>query len=184
MKAKLPNDLLISMEYAVFGLGDSGYEKYNYVGKKMYKRLLQLGAKPILPRGDGDDQHYLGSDGALTPWLEKLEGVLLSKNPLPSGHVIDRSILPNPSFRFVYKEPEILNEREFSEWRSRSRVAENTRLTPTEHFQDVRHVEFKTLSPVDYSPGDVMELWPANVVEQVDLAIVFFGWEERADIPG
>jgi sulfite reductase alpha subunit-like flavoprotein len=183
MKAKLPSDLLNSMEYAVFGLGDSGYERYNYAGKKLYKRLLNLGAQPILPRGDGDDQHYLGIDGALTPWSEQLEEVLLAKNPLPSGHVIDRSILPPPSFRFIYEESETKHEREFSDWRSSAKVSENTRLTPSAHFQDVRHVEFKTHSPVDYSPGDVMLLWPDNVAEKVDLAISFFGWEEQADIP-
>jgi sulfite reductase alpha subunit-like flavoprotein len=183
MKAKLPSDLLSSMEYAVFGLGDSSYEKYNHVGKKLYKRLLQLGGMPILPRGDGDDQHYLGSDGALTPWLELLEEVLLKKNPLPLGHIINRSVLPPPSFRFVYDDSETHDEVCFSQWRSRARVSENTRLTPAQHSQDVRHVEFRTHSPVEYSPGDVMALWPENVTDQVDLAISFFGWGERSDIP-
>jgi sulfite reductase alpha subunit-like flavoprotein len=183
MKAKLPQDLLTSMEYAVFGLGDSSYEKYNYAGKKLFKRLLQLGAHPLLPRGDGDDQHYLGLDGAFTPWLEKLECVLLGKNPLPPGYVIDHSVMPKPSFRFVYDDLEAEPEREFSEWRSRASVGDNFRYTPAEHFQDVRHVEFKTNSPVEYSPGDVMVVWPENVADQVDLALSFFGWTEQADKP-
>jgi sulfite reductase alpha subunit-like flavoprotein len=44
----------------VLGLGDSSYEKFNFVGKKLYRRLLQLGAQPIHRRGDADDQHRLG----------------------------------------------------------------------------------------------------------------------------
>ncbi|CAG8555508.1 7172_t:CDS:2 [Racocetra fulgida] len=44
---------------------DSGLQsfliiRYNWPAKKLFKRLLQLGAQSILPRGDGDDQHYLG----------------------------------------------------------------------------------------------------------------------------
>ena len=59
--------------------------RFNYPAKKLFKRLLQLGAKEVLPRGDGDDQHYLGIDGTLDPWLETLWHILLKKYPLPVG---------------------------------------------------------------------------------------------------
>ncbi|KAL6314603.1 hypothetical protein AAG906_026943 [Vitis piasezkii] len=51
---------LKGVHYAVFGLGDSGYQKYNFVAGKLDKRLLDLGAVAIVERGLGDDQHPLG----------------------------------------------------------------------------------------------------------------------------
>ncbi|KAF7078566.1 hypothetical protein CFC21_082979 [Triticum aestivum] len=55
--------------YAVFGLGDSTYGKYNYPAKKLDRRLFNLGAKRITEKGLGDDQHSSGYEGALDPWL-------------------------------------------------------------------------------------------------------------------
>ncbi len=46
---------------------------------------MQLGAEPLVDRGDGDDQHYLGIDGGLDPWLNNLWDVLLKKYPIPPG---------------------------------------------------------------------------------------------------
>nr|XP_034588629.1 NADPH-dependent diflavin oxidoreductase 1-like [Setaria viridis] len=58
--------------YAVFGLGDSGYRKYNFPAKKLDQRLLDLGAKRIIEKGLGDDQNPAGYEGALDPWLQSL----------------------------------------------------------------------------------------------------------------
>lgn len=44
------------MQYAVFGLGDSGYVQFNVVAKKLDRRLQQLGAKRMIALGLGDDQ--------------------------------------------------------------------------------------------------------------------------------
>lgn len=48
------------IHFAVLGLGDSSYPKFNFVGKRLYQRLIDLGATPIIRRGDADDQHDLG----------------------------------------------------------------------------------------------------------------------------
>lgn len=44
----LPGDLLKGMRFAVFGLGDSGYTKYNATARKLHARLLQLGASELV----------------------------------------------------------------------------------------------------------------------------------------
>ena len=54
------------------GLGDSSSEKYNFVAKKLHRRLEQLGGKSVVDLGLGDDQHFSGYDGGLDAWLEKL----------------------------------------------------------------------------------------------------------------
>lgn len=34
--------------------------RYNYVAKKLYRRLLQLGGKSVMPLGLADEQHEFG----------------------------------------------------------------------------------------------------------------------------
>lgn len=48
-------DELSKMEFAVFGLGNKQYEFFNKMGKKIDKRLEELGGKRIFKRGEGDD---------------------------------------------------------------------------------------------------------------------------------
>ena len=56
LRKSLPADTLGATQFAVFGLGDSGYVDFNVVAKKLDNRLVQLGGSRLLPRGLGDDQ--------------------------------------------------------------------------------------------------------------------------------
>lgn len=44
MRKDLPEDVLDEVEFCVFGLGDSGYERFNWAGKILRRRLKALGA--------------------------------------------------------------------------------------------------------------------------------------------
>lgn len=81
-RKSLPPNSLSSMSVAVFGLGDSGYLKYNTMGKLLYRRLEALGAGALIPLGLGDDQHKSGYDAALDLWLPQLWKALRNKFPL------------------------------------------------------------------------------------------------------
>ncbi|KAL4458060.1 hypothetical protein ABPG75_012925 [Micractinium tetrahymenae] len=85
LRKSLPPDLLAGVRAAVFGLGDSGYPKYNVVSKKLLRRLEALGARMLLPLGLGDDQHRSGYEAALDPWLQQLWPALRAHFPLPPG---------------------------------------------------------------------------------------------------
>ena len=61
LRSDLPDDLLEDLRFAVFGLGDSSYEKFCWPAKKLSRRLLGLGGTQICDRGEGDDQHHFGS---------------------------------------------------------------------------------------------------------------------------
>lgn len=50
----------------------AGYVDYNVVAKKLDRRLAGLGAAQMVPRGLGDDQHPLGHEAALEPWLHSI----------------------------------------------------------------------------------------------------------------
>nr|CDS35114.2 NADPH dependent diflavin oxidoreductase 1 [Hymenolepis microstoma] len=53
----------ISLRFAVLGIGDSSYKHYNFVAKKLYRRMVHLGASPLpvsMALGDADQDIGLG----------------------------------------------------------------------------------------------------------------------------
>lgn len=59
----LPPDLFSEgplLNFTVFALGDSSYEKFCWPGKMLARRLENLGAHEFCERGEGDEQHQLG----------------------------------------------------------------------------------------------------------------------------
>ncbi|XP_076883478.1 NADPH-dependent diflavin oxidoreductase 1-like [Bidens hawaiensis] len=87
LQRSLGRHWLENTRYAIFGLGDSAYQKYNFVAKKLDKRLTDLGGTSIIEKGLGDDQHPSGYEGALDPWMSSLWTILYTQNPLlfPKG---------------------------------------------------------------------------------------------------
>ncbi|KAJ8937008.1 hypothetical protein NQ314_012090 [Rhamnusium bicolor] len=177
LRKNLPTDALSNLRYTVFGLGDSSYIKFNFVAKRLHKRLLQLGAQALLPLGLGDDQHDLGYDAAADPWIEELWKNLLVLYPLPSGtHPLPKNytILPrwnvSDDTSSTLKNANKLQSIYYSTRRSTDFIAtilENKRETDPEHFQDVRLLKLKT-DGQDYVPGDLIVLRPRNLSWQVE----------------
>ncbi|KAI9336219.1 hypothetical protein DFJ73DRAFT_850762 [Zopfochytrium polystomum] len=203
LRKSLPRDSLTSLRYAVFGLGDSSYPRFNFPAKKLFKRIQQLGGDPLLPRGDGDDQHYLGYpvclhsqyaertlhilfnrlDGALDPWIEELWVAVDKVFPLPAGvSIIPKDVLPPPSFHLNFDPQEFQEDAPPLVNVNYARVLQNNRITSKDHFQDVRHVIFEAPG-VSYRPADVMVLYPRNLPGEVQQVIEHFGWNTVADQP-
>ncbi|XP_073496614.1 NADPH-dependent diflavin oxidoreductase 1 isoform X2 [Phyllobates terribilis] len=178
-RRNLPHNSLCQMDYAVLGLGDSSYSKFNFIAKKLHKRLLQLGANSLQSPALGDDQHDLGPDAAVDPWLNDLWDKVLSLYPVPPGvSVISDLIMLPPKFslRFLDKEATTWNatEREGSAdpptelQPYHARLVTNQRVTAQEHFQDVRLIEFDiTKSGIHFAPGDVVMIQPQNSPKDV-----------------
>lgn len=51
LRKNLPSSSLLKLKFGVLGLGDSSYTKFNFTGKRLHKRLMQLGATPLLDIG-------------------------------------------------------------------------------------------------------------------------------------
>ncbi|KAM7520242.1 hypothetical protein LguiB_019204 [Lonicera macranthoides] len=107
LQRSLDQHWLNGVHYAVFGLGDSSYQKYNFVAKKLDKRLSDLGATPVIERGLGDDQHPSGYEGALDPWMSSLWNILYQKNPklFPNGPdfvISDMNLVDQPKIQITY----------------------------------------------------------------------------------
>lgn len=64
----------------------------------------------------------------------------------------------------------------------RCTLVKNERLTPTDHWQDVRVFEFRC-DPVQYSPGDVLTIFPKNTEQDVEAILSVMDWTAEADKP-
>lgn len=61
LRADLPTNLFDEMEFTVFGLGDSAYERFCWASKMLVRRLLSLGAVEFHPSRHSDEQDRFGS---------------------------------------------------------------------------------------------------------------------------
>ncbi|XP_057577215.1 NADPH-dependent diflavin oxidoreductase 1 isoform X3 [Hippopotamus amphibius kiboko] len=181
-RRNLPSASLCQMDFAVLGLGDSSYAKFNFVAKKLYRRLLQLGGSALLPVGLADDQHELGPDAAIDPWLRDLWEKVLGPHAVPSDLDLTLSRVPWPSkftLQFLQETRSTCSE-ELCVARTDPQgppselqpflapMVTNERVTGPSHFQDVRLVEFDVAgSGISFTAGDVVLIQPENTASHV-----------------
>lgn len=70
----LTHSYLQGVSYGVFGLGNKQYEHFCAVGLKVHAAMEQLGAQPIVRRGDGDDDVDIDAD--FESWRTELYSAL------------------------------------------------------------------------------------------------------------
>ncbi|CAG2162563.1 unnamed protein product [Oppiella nova] len=174
----LPNDSLCSVFVSVIGFGDSSYERFNFVAKKLHKRVLALGAKPFMDLVLGDEQHDCGPNAVIDPWLQVFWSrvcELLSLSP-DLSQIQDSDQLFSPSFKvnFVDKKWEQSYKNNFQEMHQTvqhfhkhnpylAKVLSNERITSEDHFQDVRHIKLEVNdTKLSYGLGDVCCIKPQN----------------------
>jgi sulfite reductase alpha subunit-like flavoprotein len=172
LRSDLPPDIFEDLHYAVFGLGDSSYEKFCWPAKKLTRRLEQLGARSICPHAEGDTQHTLGyaipfqlldhisepllrTDGAFEPWASTLVHSLLNLLPLPP-HLspLPAEGLPTPRVTILSATREDLqNVRDPLMGEDRYytfELAANKRITADDWYQEVRHLVFRCRDDLVY----------------------------------
>ncbi|WVR04245.1 NADPH-dependent diflavin oxidoreductase 1 [Kwoniella sp. DSM 27419] len=71
LRSELPDDILEDVHFALFGLGDSSYEKFCYAGKMLARRMEGLGANKMGEPGWGDERSPNGIEDAFLPWLQQ-----------------------------------------------------------------------------------------------------------------
>ncbi|KAJ8300702.1 hypothetical protein KUTeg_022221 [Tegillarca granosa] len=141
LRKNLPNNSLQNVKFAVLGLGDSSYQKFNFIAKKLLKRLQQL-------------------DAVVYPWLTELWNKVLDLYPLPPGtDIISADIVVQSSSEKLHSQSNPFY----------ASLMSNERVTAIDHFQDVRLVKFNISgSSISYSPGDVVMIAPKNSMETVN----------------
>lgn len=191
LQKKLNNNSLIKLKYAVFGLGDSSYDKYNAAARKLQMRLKQLGSQDILPIGLGDDQSRYGYLTALDPWVENIVSKLYSMGL----KLNEEGLKPNiPLYKTVLNTNLIVANTDFipSDSDLHGSVYGNTstatvtlikRLTNVSWHQDVRHFVFQLdtaeFSSPSFLAGDVVKIYPCNFVTSISRALKILQRSDR-----
>lgn len=176
LKKSLSNVALQQIMYGVFGLGDSSYEKYNAVARKLDRRLQMLGGKELVALGLGDDQAEFGYLSALNYWLS-----ILIKNlaecgctpPLPLKSSITTHVYKVSNVNIINITTSAGTISGHNGAQSKvytTTVACNERLTASVWGQDVRHIRlhFPVQRDVSlYEVGDVAVVHYLNLPELV-----------------
>ncbi|VDP07034.1 unnamed protein product [Heligmosomoides polygyrus] len=181
LRRSIGPDWLQNVHFAVLGLGDSSYQKYNFASKKLFRRLLQIGGKCLLDIGLADDQHELGIDGAAVPWKEEFWKKLRSTRWFEAmKEEVDQTTPLPAKYHLVFGDGNCLNgsvDRDTQAYRQ-LRVDSNTRVTAGSHFQDTRLVKFSSDdlpsapgTEYSYDPGDVLMVQPCNLSESIEIAL-------------
>ncbi|PVI06366.1 riboflavin synthase domain-like protein [Periconia macrospinosa] len=198
---------LQQLRFASFGLGDSSYPKFNWAHRKLYNRLVQLGAHPICDRGESDDQHPEGIDASLLPWTAFLRIRLLEEYPLPEAvEPIPDHVLLDPKWLLDFATevkqspvdvessltPSACSNGNIQETPDdlldvpkglTAKIASNERVTSPAHWQDVRHLTLHISGHNPYVPGDVLTIYPKNFPVDVNEFLAVMGWSSIADRP-
>ncbi|KFY25686.1 hypothetical protein V493_04508 [Pseudogymnoascus sp. VKM F-4281 (FW-2241)] len=108
LRRSIPAGYLRHVDFTTFGFGDRSYAKFNWAARKVHRRLQQLGANEFYARGEGDEQHEEGTDGAFVPWSLGFKKQLLENYPLPEGvePIPDEEFLP-PKYILQIAKPEV-----------------------------------------------------------------------------
>ncbi|KAK5998283.1 NADPH-dependent diflavin oxidoreductase 1 [Cladobotryum mycophilum] len=217
LRKKLPPSCLSQLKYTCFGLGDSTYIKFNWAARKLIRRLEQLGATTFTDVFEADEQFPDGIDGSFVRWADDLQKHLLEHYPPPPGlePIPDDAILPprwslEPALKKL-KENDAntlgLSKLSLKDGHAESTqpnlpppeslpipggwaatLAENKKLTPDAHWQDVRLVSFdipsrQTGEKLQCVPGDCLTIYPKNFPADAQKLIALMGWEDIADRP-
>lgn len=207
LSRQLRPGVLRRVNFTTFGLGDSSYPRYNVAHRMLHNRMLQLGAQLFCPRGEGNEQHPEGHTGEFRAWIVSLKESLLEHFPLPVGRsVIEEDVFIEPKWILRPLDENVAGvnvtrgDTAFEAERITpdstpgddlipidgaltAKLTANSRLTPLDHDQDVRLLDFSIPHSVPYAPGAVAVVYPKNFPQDVEDFIVEQNWKDVADAP-
>lgn len=96
------------------------------------------------------------------------EDIVLPHDPGKGLAAPPKGVIPNKATNYVSQSLSVNLEK-------------NERLTPSGHWQDIRHIIFSSRSYVDYEPGDVLTVYPKNCTVDVENILSMMQWTETAD---
>lgn len=183
LRQGLPPDILSDLTFTTFGLGDSTYARYCWASHMLHKRLLDLGASEWFKNGEADDQHELGIDGGVLPWLDTFVQHLRADLCEPSCVPISPDVLMPPRVHVHVSSDMGKPSIPCLDGAHMATVVRNERVTHQDHFQDVRCIDLaldRATAP-SYRAGDVVCLVPENKPEDVEALLQRLGWASVAD---
>ena len=141
---------LDQLQFAVFALGDSSYEKFCQAGRDVDARLQQLGASPLLARVDADVEFKSQAQTWTSEVIEKAAALSPTQNASAATNVVALNSLPaTPQYNKDNPYPATL--------------LEARRITSDDAVRDVHHLELQ-IDPtaLPYQAGDALGVWVHN----------------------
>jgi len=153
---------LDGLHYAVFGLGDSSYERFNQAGRDLDALLQAAGASSLLGRIDADVDFQPPAEG----WREQLLKEVEKRQPADQARVIPLQPAP-AAVRHDRNRP------------FQAELLERRRITTDDALSEVHHLALE-IDPaaIRYQPGDALGLFFRNDPALVGEIL------ERTGLPG
>lgn len=144
---------LPQLRFAVLALGDSTYEHYCEAGKRIDRRLEELGAQRIADRVDCDVDY----EDAAAGWIAEIVGTLT-----PPAAAVQTQAFVAP--QAVPAQNRATTRSAFDKKNPfRAAVIENIVLTGRGSTKETRHIELSLAgSGLTYQPGDALGVLPRN----------------------
>lgn len=147
---------LPQLRYAVLGLGDSSYPRFNAIGRQLDTRLAELGAQRLFEAGAAD----VDVETVATPW--RARAIELARTSLPAT-AARASVTP---LRPASTSTAATREHPYP-----AELLQNQRISGRGSRRDVRHLELSLAGPgLLYEPGDALGVRhrnPSRLVEAV-----------------
>jgi sulfite reductase (NADPH) flavoprotein alpha-component len=166
---------LAEARFAVLALGDSTYEYYCEGGKRLDRRLEELGGQRLRPRVDCDVDY----DEVASAWIDDVLGLLADSRPATDAVPGQLQPAPTSASRLAPSGSPLVDKRSpFI-----ARIIDNIVLTGRGSSKETRHVEVSLAgSGMHFEPGDALGVMPANDPALVQALLGTLGLEPSAPI--
>lgn len=195
---------LEGLTFANFCLGNSTYEFFNGMGRKVGKMLEEKGATRVGEQGLGDDgmgtmdEDYLAWKDALFDVLKDVLALEEKESSYESAlEITENDSLTADSPEVAVGEPDknYVNPHTQEQYEANetgpfgpthpylSQIDVAKQLCSVESERDCIHAEFDLgSSGVKYSTGDHLAIWPSNPDAKVAAFLAIFGLTEKSDV--
>ncbi|OAG32596.1 hypothetical protein NEDG_02178 [Nematocida displodere] len=169
LKRKVWTGKFPNLYFAVVGLGDSSYRKFNYAGKRLFNRMEQLGSLSLAQRCDCDDMDPQGVYTALGAWWQSFKAALettIANNLIQLTNTSHLALLENPENPANPENPKTAKKSGFE-----SVLLSKRKMAPYGSVDDLTKkgsnysevIDFSfQIDRDDFTPGDVLAIYPEN----------------------
>ncbi|KFZ09871.1 hypothetical protein V502_08435 [Pseudogymnoascus sp. VKM F-4520 (FW-2644)] len=188
---------LRALHYIAFGLGNSTYEKFNFMIRSFDEHLQRLGATRLGARGEGDDG--LGTlDEDFLAWKSETLVEVASHLRAKKSHnnfASPYNIVEKPDLT-IDSNGVFLGGRKAAQLKRDGRIVspfngKNTYLAPLSYSKqlfaptcdrDCLHIEFDiSRTNLTYETGDHLGVWPTNPDAEVQRMLIILGLSSKGD---
>ncbi|OBT82651.1 hypothetical protein VE02_07934 [Pseudogymnoascus sp. 03VT05] len=189
---------LRDLHYIAFGLGNSTYEKFNFMIRSFDEHLQRLGATRLGARGEGDDG--LGTlDEDFLAWKDETLVEAASHLRAKKGYnhfTSPYKVVETPHLTIDSNELFLRRKHNDSRVENNGLVAgpfnnKNSYLAPLVYSKqlfapvcdrDCLHIEFDVSgTDLSYETGDHLGVWPTNPDAEVQRMLMILGLSNKAD---